>query len=668
MSLERIQGLRESLHDHNFRYYVLDETIISDFEFDKLLLELKELENIFPEVFDPNSPTQKVGGQVIKSFNTCLHKRPMLSLSNSYNKNDITSFIHRSEMAAGQKIDWSVELKYDGVAISLCYEDRKLVRAVTRGDGLNGDDVSVNVRTIKNIPLTLPSSAPNELEVRGEVYFTFSSFEKLNEQRLLSGQNKFANPRNAASGSLKLQDSAEVSRRNLSALMYSVYSEHLDFKTHSDSLSCIQSWGFPLPNKETGWAKLCYSIDDILDYLALWDKQRHDLPFGIDGAVIKINDIGLQEKLGFSAKSPRWAIAYKFDSEMVLTILRDVKYQIGRTGAITPVAILDPIWISGTVVRRASIHNADQISKLDLHIGDSVYIEKGGEIIPKIISVDFSKRQSDAIQIKFISHCPDCAELLTRRAGDAQHYCQNTERCKTQIKGRLEHFIHRKAMNIDGIGSETIDQLVELGLVFKPSQLYNLQVVGWQSLKKFKDKSIQNVIAGMKESKSVSFERVLFSLGIRHVGATVAKKIARHFEDIDAIINSSEEELLEIETIGPMIAKSMHAYFSDESALSEIQKLKDLGLNFYQKKEDSESNNLSGKTFVVSGVFDFYTRDGIKTAIEQNGGKILSSVSPKTDYLITGKGVGPSKLKKAIIFEIELLTENEFRIWIGSTH
>ena len=667
MSLDRIKALRKSLHDYNFRYYVSDEPIISDFEFDKLLLELSELEQKHPDAFDPNSPTQRVGGHVVKSFEAVLHKRPMLSLSNSYNRDDIASFIKRCQSVCNEELDLSIELKYDGVAISLWYENRKLLRAVTRGDGLNGDDVSVNVRTIKNIPLVLPDLAPNELEVRGEIYFTSDSFEELNKKRFDNDGTKFANPRNAASGTLKLQDSSEVANRRLSALMYSVYSDEFEFKTHLKSLSLLSEWGFPVPNEEIGWVRSCKSIDDIFEYLNFWDSQRHSLPFAIDGAVIKVDSILIQEKIGFTAKSPRWAIAYKFNSEKALTRLLEVKYQIGRTGAITPVAILDPVWISGTVIRRASIHNADQIAKLNLHEGDSVWIEKGGEIIPKILEVEISKRSIGSDPVEFVLNCPDCNSLLVRKEGDAQHYCLNVDSCKPQIKARLHHFIHRKAMNIDGLGTETVDQLVEMGLIYKPSGLYDLDEDDWFKLDKFRDKSVQNVLAGIEQSKSVSFERVLFSIGIRHVGSTVAKKLSRHFGNMDAIINASETELLDVEDIGPMIASSLRSYFSNESHLIEIEKLKAIGLNFESDLEVDSGNILVGFSFVISGVFEFFSRDEIKRSVEDNGGKIVSSVSSKTDYLLMGKGVGPSKIKKADLHGVKHLTEMEFLKWIGSS-
>ena len=667
MSLDRIKALRKSLHDYNFRYYVLDEPIISDFEFDKLLLELSELEQKHPDAFDPNSPTQRVGGHVVKSFEAVLHKRPMLSLSNSYNRDDIASFIKRCQSVCEEELDLSIELKYDGVAISLWYENRKLLRAVTRGDGLNGDDVSVNVRTIKNIPLVLPDLAPNELEVRGEIYFTSDSFEELNKKRFDNDGTKFANPRNAASGTLKLQDSSEVANRRLSALMYSVYSDEFEFKTHLKSLNLLREWGFPVPNEEIGWVRSCKSIDDIFEYLNFWDSQRHSLPFAIDGAVIKVDSILIQEKIGFTAKSPRWAIAYKFNSEKALTRLLDVKYQIGRTGAITPVAILDPVWISGTVIRRASIHNADQIAKLNLYEGDSVWIEKGGEIIPKILEVEISKRSIGSDPVEFVLNCPDCNSLLVRKEGDAQHYCLNVDSCKPQIKARLHHFIHRKAMNIDGLGTETVDQLVEMGLIYKPSGLYDLDEDDWFKLDKFRDKSVQNVLAGIEQSKSVSFERVLFSIGIRHVGSTVAKKLSRHFGNMDAIINASETELLDVEDIGPMIASSLRLYFSNESYLIEIEKLKAIGLNFESDLEVDSGNILVGFSFVISGVFEFFSRDEIKRSVEDNGGKIVRSVSSKTDYLLMGKGVGPSKIKKADLHGVKHLTEMEFLKWIGSS-
>jgi len=667
MSLDRIQTLRAELHEHNRRYYVDDAPSVSDAAFDALLRELQDLEGRFPESFDPNSPTQRVGGMVVKSFEAVPHKRPMLSLSNSYSSEELIEFVERAETSAGEPVTWSAELKYDGVAISLWYENRQLVRALTRGDGEKGDDVSVNIRTIPSIPLTLPPDAPQELEVRGEVVYTFEKFEALNARRAAAGQDTFANPRNAASGTLKMQDSAEVARRGLSAFIYAVYSEDRQFESHRVALEAIRGWGFPTPSREHRWVESCAQVADIQAFLAYWDGARQHLPFAIDGAVIKMESTALQQRLGSTAKSPRWAMAYKFNAEKALTPLQDVVYQVGRTGAITPVAVLEPVWLSGTVVKRASIHNADQIAKLDLHLGDWVSVEKGGEIIPKITEVDHSKRPAGALPVVFLSHCPDCGTGLQRREGEAQHFCPNTDGCAPQIKGRLEHFVHRKAMDIEGIGSETVDQLVDLGLVQSPADLFDLRGEDWARLDKFKEKSIQNALDGLAASKEVSFERVLFALGIRHVGETVAKKLAKHFGSMEALSAASLEALENVGDIGPMIAASVGDYFTDLAHLREVDRLRAHGLAMNYQAAEGASDILGGKTFVISGVFTHFTRDGIKAAVEQNGGRIASSVSGKTDYLLAGEGVGPSKRTKAEALGVTWLTEEAFITWIGST-
>ena len=667
MSFEKIQLLRKTLHDHNYRYYSKDQPIISDLEFDVLLDQLITLEKKFPEFYDPNSPSQRVGGALIKSFETHTHKRPMLSLSNSYDRKDLLAFMNRCKDSLKNDLEWSVELKYDGVAISLCYENRELKHALTRGDGIRGDDVSMNIRTINTIPLKLPTEAPKELEVRGEVYFSFFSFEQLNKKRFTDEGVRFANPRNAASGTLKMQDSSEVSRRGLSAFMYSMHSDELEVSSHIESLKLLRGWGFPVPNEEGKSLKKCQSLDEILDYINYWDDARHNLPFAIDGIVIKLDDISSQNKVGYTAKSPRWAIAYKFNSEKVLTRLKDVRYQVGRTGAITPVAILNPVQISGTIVQRASIHNADQISKLDLHENDTVWVEKGGEIIPKITGVDLTKRLKESIPFDFILNCPDCGSILNRKEGDSQHYCTNSLQCKTQIKGRLNHFIHRNAMDIDGIGSETIDQLVELGLTKVPSDLYQLKPYDWLKLEKFKDKSLRNVLLGLKQSKNVPFERVLFALGIRHVGSTVAKKLVRHFKNIDNLMKASEDELLMLDDVGPIIVTSLSTYFLSKQSIHEIEKLIKIGLCFTSSDEFS-GGLLEGKTFVISGVFDSFTRAEIKSSVEKNGGHLSTSISSKTDYLLMGSGVGPMKLKKAESLNVAKITEIEYKTWIGSVN
>lgn len=667
MSLDRLYALRAELHEHNRRYYIEDQPSISDQAFDSLLLELQALEAQFPDAFDPNSPSQRVGGTVVKSFEAVAHKRPMLSLSNSYSAEELGEFVERAEASAGEAVTWSAELKYDGVAISLWYQNRQLVRALTRGDGEKGDDVSVNIRTISSLPLTLPPDAPEELEVRGEVVYTFEKFEALNARRAAAGQDTFANPRNAASGTLKMQDSAEVARRGLSACMYAVFSEDRQFSSHREALDAITAWGFPTPSREQRWVQSCSDVTEIQAFLQHWDSERQHLPFAIDGAVVKIESTAVQQRLGSTAKSPRWAMAYKFNAEKALTPLHDVIYQVGRTGAITPVAVLEPVWLSGTVVKRASIHNADQIAKLDLHLGDFVSVEKGGEIIPKITEVDLSKRPADAPVVTFLTHCPDCGTALQRREGEAQHFCPNAYDCAPQVKGRIEHFVHRKAMDVEGIGSETVDQLVDLGLVHRPADLYDLSWDQWARLDKFKDKSIQNALEGLARSKDIPFERVLFALGIRHVGETVAKKLAKHYAHIDALVSASQASLENVGDIGPMIAQSVLEYFADLANLHELDRLKAHGLHMKFQAAEGASDILGGQTFVISGVFTHFTRDGIKTAVEQNGGRIASSVSSKTHYLLAGEGVGPSKRAKAEQLGVKWLTEEEFRTWIGST-
>jgi DNA ligase (NAD+) len=667
MSLDRLYALRAELHAHNRRYYLEDNPSISDQAFDALLRELQDLEAQHPEAYDPNSPSQRVGGTVVKSFEAVAHKRPMLSLSNSYSAEELAEFVERAEVGAGESVTWSAELKYDGVAISLWYENRQLVRALTRGDGEKGDDVSVNIRTISSLPLTLPADAPDELEVRGEVVYTFEKFEALNARRQAAGQDTFANPRNAASGTLKMQDSAEVARRGLSAFMYAVYSEDRQFSSHREALDVIRSWGFPTPSREQRWVESCSDVAGIQAFLQHWDVERQHLPFAIDGAVVKIESTAVQQRLGSTAKSPRWAMAYKFNAEKALTPLLDVVYQVGRTGAITPVAVLEPVWLSGTVVKRASIHNADQIAKLDLHLGDFVSVEKGGEIIPKITEVDLSKRPAKAPVVQFLTHCPDCGTALQRRDGEAQHFCPNAYGCAPQVKGRIEHFVHRKAMDVEGIGTETVDQLVDAGLVQRPADLYDLTWDQWAQLDKFKDKSIQNALDGLQRSKDIPFERVLFAMGIRHVGETVAKKLAKHFGSLESLSTATQEALENVGDIGPMIAASVLEYFSDLANLHEVERLRAHGLQMTYQAAEGASDVLGGQTFVISGVFTHFTRDGIKAAVEQNGGRIASSVSSKTQYLLAGEGVGPSKRAKAEQLGVKWLTEEDFRSWIGST-
>lgn len=667
---ERIDQLRRELHEHNRRYYVDDQPSISDAEFDRLLRELQDLESAHPDYADPNSPTQRVGGGLIKGFEQVAHRRPMLSLANTYSFEELDEFVARSyELAATEHLAWSAELKFDGVAISLWYEGGSLKRALTRGDGVQGDDVVANVRTIREIPLVLPPNAPQDLEVRGEIVYLHRDFEALNARRTAEGLDEFANPRNAASGTLKMQDSAEVAQRRLSMFAYGAYSDEQPFAAHSEAMDALAQWGFPVAPRAERWSAVCRSAADLKEYLTYWDSERQHLPVATDGVVIKVDRVDQQQRMGMTAKSPRWAMAYKFNAEQACTPLREIIYQVGRTGAVTPVAVLEPVWISGTQVQRASVHNADQIAKLDLHVGDWVWVEKGGEIIPKITAVDLARRPHDALRVTFATNCPDCGTALERREGEAQHFCPNRETCPPQIKGRIEHFIHRRAMDIDGIGTETVDRLVDLGWVRTPADLYDLGPEGWSRLDKFKEKSVANALASLEASKGVSYERVLFALGIRHVGETVAKKLAKAFPQIDVLAAATTEELLNVPDVGPQIAESIQSWFSVPEHRNEIDRLRDQGLQFTRSEAAAPTSQvLKGKSFVVSGVFAHFSRDGIKDAIELHGGRVASSVSSKTDFLLAGDGVGPSKRAKAESLGVTWLTEEEFRAWIGSTN
>ena len=668
-AIDRILQLRKELHEHNRRYYVTDHPEVSDAEFDRLLRELQELEQAHPELWDPNSPTQRVGGGFTKIFEQVDHQRPMLSLANTYNYEELDEFINRAqELVPGDPILWNAELKFDGVAISLCYQNGLLARALTRGDGLKGDDVAVNVRTIQGIPLQLPADAPNDLEVRGEIVFLHADFERLNNRRKNAGLELFANPRNAASGTLKMQDSAEVAQRRLSMFAYAAYSNQSPFASHSEAMQALSRWGFPVPSQQERWSQRCESADQVKDFLTYWDQKRQNLPVATDGVVLKVDRVDQQQRLGSTAKSPRWAMSYKFNAEQACTPLLDVVYQVGRTGAITPVAHLEPVWISGTQVQRASVHNSDQILKLDLHLGDWVWVEKGGEIIPKITSVDMDRRSPGAIPVSFATSCPDCGSPLERREGEAQHFCPNHQNCPTQIKGRLEHFIHRRAMDVDGIGTETIDRLVDLGWVRTPADLYDLGEQGWSQLDKFKEKSVSNALASLEASKDRPFSRVLFALGIRHVGETVAKKLVQAFARIEDLMNATQEELLDVPDVGPQIAESIQSWLANPENRHELDRLKSQGIKLEQAQSIvSGSGLLQGKTFVVSGVFAHFSRDGIKSSIEEHGGRVGSSVSSKTDYLLAGEGVGPSKRSKAEALGVQWLTEEDYQLWIGST-
>ncbi len=668
-AIDRIHQLRKELHEHNRRYYVTDNSAVSDTEFDRLLRELQELEQAHPELRDPNSPTQRVGGGFTKIFEQVDHQRPMLSLANTYSFEELDEFINRAqELVPGDRILWNAELKFDGVAISLGYQNGLLARALTRGDGLKGDDVAVNVRTIQGIPLQLPSDAPLDLEVRGEIVFLHADFERLNNRRKNAGLELFANPRNAASGTLKMQDSAEVAQRRLSMFTYAAYSSQGPFASHSEAMQGLARWGFPVPSQQERWSQRCETADQVKDFLTFWDQKRQNLPVATDGVVVKVDRVDQQQRLGSTAKSPRWAMSYKFNAEQACTPLLDVIYQVGRTGAITPVAHLEPVWISGTQVQRASVHNSDQILKLDLHLGDWVWVEKGGEIIPKITSVDLDRRSVGAIPVSFATSCPDCGSSLERREGEAQHFCPNHQKCPTQIKGRLEHFIHRRAMDVDGIGTETIDRLVDLGWVRTPADLYDLGEQGWSQLEKFKEKSVSNALASLEASKNLPFSRVLFALGIRHVGETVAKKLVKAFVRIEDLIKATHEELLDVPDVGPQIAESIQSWLANPENLRELDRLKSQGIKLEQAQSTTTGSGLlQGKTFVVSGVFAQFSRDGIKSSIEEHGGRVGSAVSSKTDYLLAGEGVGPSKRSKAEALGVQWLTEEDYQLWIGST-
>ncbi len=655
---EKIKNLREELKQHNYNYYVLDNPTISDFEFDIKLKELQQLEEQYPQFADPNSPTQRVGGMVTDSFKTVVHKHRMYSLDNSYSEDDIKDWITRVKKILGvDTIDYTCELKYDGASINLVYENYKLVRAETRGDGIQGDDVTNNIRTIKSIPLTVKKDFLNTFEVRGEIVIPFSGFKKMNEERIKNGEDPYMNPRNTASGSLKLKDSAEVAKRPLDCLIYQVVTEENTFQTHFQSLQKARKAGFKVPNE----IEVCNSVNEIMEYIHKWDKKRFELPYETDGIVIKVNNIHYQNELGYTAKAPRWAIAYKFKAEQVSTELKSVDYQIGRTGAVTPVANLKPVALGGTIVKRASLHNADQINKLDLHEKDTVFVEKGGEIIPKIIGVDISKRKENAKKIEFITACPACGTTLIRKEGEAQHYCPNEYGCKPQIVGKIQHFIARKAMNIEGIGAETVELFYDANLIKNYADLYDLTLEDLLPLERIALKSAQNILEGLEASKIIPFERVLFALGIRFVGETVAKKLAKRFKNISTIQKADFETLIAVDEIGERIAKSVIDFFNEPYNIEIINRLKNHGLQFeIVENNTSISNKLEGLNFVVSGVFEKFSRNELKKSIEDHGGKNVSSLSKKTNYLIAGDKMGPAKKTKAEKLQIPIITENDY--------
>ena len=660
----RIATLTEEINYYNQKYYDEDTSEITDFEFDQLLQELIDLESEFPNLKKGSSPTQRVGGTITKSFDTVVHQRPMLSLGNTYSEKDLKDFDARIAKTLGDEpYAYFCELKFDGVAISLKYEDGELVQGVTRGDGVRGDDVTNNVRTIRTVPLQAKDPLEGEFEVRGEVYLSKRSFLKLNEDRSNAGEILYANARNTASGTLKMQDSSIVASRKLDCYVYSLLGNNIP-PTHSDSIKRLEKMGF---NVSQTYA-ICESIEDVLDYINTWEEKRHTLDVETDGIVIKVNSHEQQDRLGYTAKSPRWAIAYKYKAENVATKLKGITYQVGRTGAITPVAELEPVLLSGTTVKRASLHNANEIARLDVRIGDTVLVEKGGEIIPKITGVVLSERPVNSQPTEYISECPECGTALVRLEGEAAHYCPNKTGCAPQIKGRIEHFIHRKAMDIDSLGEKTIAQLYNEGLVKSPADLYDLTKEDALGLDGFKELSASNLIKGIEQSKEASFESVLFALGIRHVGKTVAEKLAQHFRTMDALEHASYEDLIEVDTIGDQIALSVKGYFDDPESQKEIARLKSVGLSFEIEAQDAPvSDTLSGKSFVISGVFENHSRDELKEMIKAHGGKVNSSISAKLDFLLAGDKMGPAKREKAEKLGIPILTENEFENMLAGT-
>lgn len=661
----RIATLSKELEQHNYSYYVSNAPTISDYEFDQLLKELEKLEKDYPEFAFENSPTKRVGGDITKNFESVQHEYPMLSLSNTYSEEEIVDWENRVHKLAPGQPTYVCELKYDGVAIGIRYEGGVLKQAVTRGDGTKGEAVTANVRTIRTIPLKLKGNFPDKFEIRGEIFFQLDHFNALNEKRAENGDELYANPRNTASGTLKLQDSAIVAERKLDCYLYGVYGENIGAESHSQAVKMAGDWGFKIPDASKKMIRQCQSIDEIMDFIHYWDKERKNLPFEIDGIVIKVDDYRTQDELGFTSKSPRWAIAYKFKAEQVQTKLNEVTYQVGRTGAITPVANLTPVLLAGTTVKRASLHNADQIEKLDLHEGDTVYVEKGGEIIPKIVGVNQSLREPSSSVIAFIKLCPECETELVRKEGEAQHYCPNANGCPPQIKGRIEHFISRKAMDIDGLGPETIDLLFQEGLIHNYADLYSLTFDQIVSLERMADKSANNAIASIKASKEIPFESVLFALGIRYVGETVAKKLARHFKQIDALIDANFDTLIGVDEIGEKIAISIQQFFLEEENRELVERLKQAGLRFEIEEAENSSDLLQAKTFVISGVFEKVSRKALKDLIELNGGKNTGSISKKTDYLVAGANMGPAKLEKANKLEVQIISEDQFLAMIN---
>ena len=659
---KQISNLREELRLHNYNYYVLDNATISDYDFDIKLKKLQRIEEEHPQFYDANSPTLRVGGTITKNFNTIRHDYRMYSLSNSYSKEDLEDWETRIKKLVDGEIAYTCELKYDGASISLTYENGKLLRAVTRGDGYQGDEVTTNIKTINSIPLVLKGTYPNRFDIRGEIVLPFEGFNKMNEERIAEGEDPYRNPRNTASGSLKLQDSSEVAKRPLDCLLYHIIGDRLPINTQFESLEKAREWGFKVP----AIAKIAKSISEVIEFVDYWDIHRHDLPYETDGVVIKVNSLFQQEELGFTAKAPRWAIAYKFKAEKASTVLKEITYQVGRTGAVTPVANLKPVSLAGTIVKRASLHNADQIEKFDIRVDDTVFVEKGGEIIPKIVGVDLGKRTKNSLPTIYITHCPECNTELKRQEGDAKHFCPNIDGCAPQITGRIQHYISRKAMDIEGLGSETVSLLVKNGLIHNYADLYELTVSDILPLDRMAEKSAINLIIGVEASKKIPFERVLFALGIRYVGETVAKKLSKHYKSINGLANASEKELINVDEIGEVIAKSVVDFFSLFENNDIINRLKSYGVQLEVSEEElsNQTNKLDGNTFVVSGVFTKVSRNELKQLIEQNGGKVSSSISKKTNFVIAGDKMGPSKRIKAEDLGVAIMTEDDFLLMI----
>ncbi len=658
---DRIDQLRQLLHEQNYRYYVLNDPLMSDFEYDKLMRELQDLEQSYPQYADPNSPTQRVGSDRANQFASVTHRFPMQSLANTYSREEVIDFDARVRKEVGE-VEYVCELKFDGTSISLLYEHGRLVRAATRGDGTVGDDVTENVRTIRSIPLQLRGTGyPDLFEIRGEILMPYKSFERLNREREDIGETPFANPRNAAAGSLKQQSSAVTASRDLDAFLYTLVGDNLPYATHYESLMAARQWGFKISDH----IQLCRNLDEVMAFIQHWDKARESLPFATDGAVIKVNSYAMQKQLGSTAKAPRWAVAYKFKAEQALTRLLSVDFQVGRTGAITPVANLEPVQLAGTVVKRASLHNAEQIALLDIRLGDMVYVEKGGEIIPKITEVELSQRPADSRPFEFITHCPECGTELVKYEGEVRHYCPNSSSCPPQIVGRIVHFISRRAMNIEGLGDETVQLLYDNGLIHDVSDLYTLKRADLVRLPRLGEKSADNILRNIEASKAVPFSRVLFAIGIRFVGETTAKILARQFKDIDSLIHADPERLIEAEEVGKKIALSIIEYFADAENMRIIERLRSFGLQFQNQALEGATDRLAGLNFVISGTFAHHSRDQLKELIERHGGRNLSGVSSHVNYLLAGQNIGPAKLAKATKLGIKMINEEEFMQMLG---